>query len=291
MNVDALIDAIGKIDPRYVEEAEREQNFSESFVSEMDSKSRQTVTVQTKKERHGGWKKQRTLWLSLAACIGLLVLVGTTGVLYINLAPSADSTADACYEESAEATGMAENDMIEEEAAVDLESGVEDLAQDKIVINEWEEIASIQTDIQATNMTAENISAEELEAYYGVKIFPEQLPEDLTISAELQKNYYLYYDKDGNLTADENEVFYQSKDGVRSLQIFVSGVTGKTDTNDWEVSVIDGYEVVLLHWQSSQGEEKYRAEFENGDVYFKVDGTNLTQEEILDIVRDLLKNE
>ena len=50
MSVDQLVDAIGKINPKYVEEAEKEQNFAES-------------SVWAEKKRHSGWKKQHMLWL------------------------------------------------------------------------------------------------------------------------------------------------------------------------------------------------------------------------------------
>lgn len=280
MSVDQLVDAIGKINPKYVEEAEKEQNFAES-------------SVWAEKKRHSGWKKQHTLWLSLAACFGLLLLAGTTRILYINLAPGADSAADTCYEESAGASDMAAESAAEEQMAEDAGSteNVDDLALEKIVINEWKEVASTQVGNMSTEINAKTVSADELEVYYGVKIFPKQLPEDLAMNAETQEDYYLYYDNTDNLVADENELFYQSKDGLRSLQITVSKLTGETDFADWEVSVIGGQEVVLLHWQGSQEEECYQAIYENAGVYFKVDSTNLTEAEMLGIVRDLLKDE
>ena len=280
MSVDQLVDAIGKINPNYVEEAEKVQNFAES-------------SVWAEKKRHSGWKKQHMLWLSLAACFGLLLLAGTTRILYINLAPGADSAADTCYEESAGASDMAAESAAEEQMAEDAGSteNVEDLAPEKIVINKWKEVASTQVGNMSTEINAKTVSADELEVYYGVKIFPKQLPEDLAMNAETQEDYYLYYDNADNLVADENELFYQSEDGLRSLQITVSKLTGETDFADWEVSVIGGQEVVLLHWQGSQEEECYQAIYENAGVYFKVDSTNLTEAEMLGIVRDLLKDE
>lgn len=118
MKVDDLIDAIGKIDLKYVEEAE-----AEKFPGKQD-----------KLPRH---------MISWAAGIAVLLIVGSAGTLILQQ-NRMSQTESAC--EEADATMPIENDSFAEETAEGMGEmeGIEESAEDALNVTENKDFAWVQ---------------------------------------------------------------------------------------------------------------------------------------------------
>ena len=234
------IDAIGKIDPAYVKEAEQWNKAAQK-------------------------KRNLRHFTAMAACVCIL-LAGAV-VSFDLWVQNKDTGAET---ESAVAEGMNEGASAPNE---------------QITINEVSELTTIAIDVG--NGQEERMSAEELEQYYGVTVFPKNLPENLVAYAEAhdtdtayvqssiqpldgekEKNQTtaersIYYNKDHQVVDDNNTFLYESEDGNRSLEIGVrtmeSGIITEFEDDDLKTSEINNREVTK----------------------------NLTEEELLMVLREL----
>lgn len=287
------IDVIGKIDPAYVKEAEQWSKAAQK-------------------------KRNLRHFTAMAACVCIL-LAGAV-VSFDLWVQNKDTDAET---ESAVAEGMNEGTSApnegnetavakaEEEQTESVESESFADTDEQITINEVSELTTIAIDVG--NGQEERMSAEELEQYYGVTVFPKNLPENLVayaeehdtdtayvqssiqpLDGEKEKNQTtaersIYYNKDHQVVDDNNTFLYESEDGNRSLEIGVrtmeSGIITEFEDDDLKTSVINNREVTIARLAAE--DECYLAIFTKEGVTFTIQTKNLTEEELLMVLREL----
>ena len=199
----------------------------------------------------------------------------------------------------------------EEEQTESVESESFADTDEQITINEVSELTTIAIDVG--NGQEERMSAEELEQYYGVTVFPKNLPENLVayaeehdtdtayvqssiqpLDGEKEKNQTtaersIYYNKDHQVVDDNNTFLYESEDGNRSLEIGVrtmeSGIITEFEDDDLKTSEINNREVTIARLAAE--DECYLAIFTKEGVTFTIRTKNLTEEELLMVLREL----
>ena len=278
-------DAVGKIDPAYVREAE-----------------------QWKKLSRRAFLTKRVL--PMAACICVLLTGAAFGW---NRLFDGGSTGDTCGVEmaaenqadrpesaqdtAAEAEDEKENTktFVEDEAetAQDTAAGsVESLQggkegqEDDIFINSVDQLKTICIDIGADH--EKHFGAEKAQEYYGVKVLPEQIPEGLNVSEEL--SFTVAYSKSGEVVLDNNTFSWKSEDGSMQLDVNVrtvdSGTITGVEEDDLKASKINGTEVDILQY-TREDVACYVALFEKEGVTFTVSSQNLTEEAFLTVLQEL----
>lgn len=258
MRLDDLVDAIGKINPRYVKEAEE-----------------------------GGKKKRISapVWLSLAACLAL-VLTGS----YLGLRFGGEAGGGA-PEGSPAASGVPENQAAEADAVSDeaIDGAAAPEEAPELIYNEIRELEYMIVDMEAP-ARIEQVDAEGLEAYFAVPILPEVLPEDLSLQAE---EFAIGYNEEGAAIDDNNELLYADASKERSLTVGVrtteSGEITRFADSDLETSEVCGVEVTAAHYRNGEKEDCYIAQFERGGVMFTVQSENLSEDEFTAAVCSLLE--
>lgn len=255
MNVEELMDAIGKVDLAYVKEAE-----------------------QWKRSR---FSRKAARWaLPAAAALALMVGGGYYGVQNMkqkNFEGTAESACGSAMESAAEDTGILIKESAEESV----------LSEESVVINESE---MFQTSIasMAESDHTDRLSADELQNYFGITIQPEVLPENLKL--EESEGYLIYYNAEGTVINDNNSLLYKDASGERSLTIGVRTVDMGEVTkfvSGERPSYLNGVEVTIGHYKDSTEADCYLALFEKNGVYFTVKTEMLTEEEVLDVLREL----
>lgn len=278
-------DAVGKINPAYVREAEQWKKLSRR-------------TFLTKRV------------LPMAACICVLL---TGAALGWNRLFDGGSTGDTCGVEmaaenqadrpesaqdpAAEAEDEKENTKTfaedEAETAQDTSAGsVESLQggkegqEDDIFINSVDQLKTICIDVGADH--EKHFDAEKAQEYYGVKVLPEQIPEGLNVSEE--PSFTVAYSKSGEVVLDNNTFSWRSGDGSMQLDVNVrtvdSGTITGVEEDDLKVSKINGTEVDILQY-TGEDVAYYVAIFEKEGVDFTVSSVNLTEEAFLTVLQEL----
>lgn len=190
MKTDAIMDAIGKIDFTYVQEAEE-------YRAKNGSTGRRAA-----RRGCGGYKRV----LPIAACLALILGVGAYGLRYDRNAGagaggaaedgSVDGAGAQVYDSAAKGDSAAES-AAQKESGEDAGAGAEAFREEEnvmetgtggaqIYVNEITEVARTCYDI-AGPVRTEYYSADALEDYYGTKLMPQTLPEDLRMSARLSE--------------------------------------------------------------------------------------------------------
>lgn len=169
MNTDEMMDAIGKIDLKYVQEAE-EYHAKKSGGS-------------------AAWYGRYKRLLPIAACLALVIVgSGVYGLLSAGDGADKSGGADGAAMESAADAGASDGGAMENAAEEPApgDAGASDLyayssqnnaAGERIYVNEITEMAVACYDI-AGPVRTEYYSAGELEEYYGTRIVPGKLPGD-----------------------------------------------------------------------------------------------------------------
>lgn len=296
MKIDELLDALGKIDPVYIEEAEKAR-----FAR----------------------RRRVKYWAPAAACAALLILGGSFGLWRLgngaadmaesageaagktDMAESAEA-ADAAACEDAAASGVAEN---AEETALpgDADGAVPEESADGAVLaenaaaeNVWKvnEVGELQTAVACgaeAPAKVEYYTAEELEAHYGISILPELLPESYAL--EGTETYAVGYDAGGNVVEDNCTLIYRDSETGGELRISARTVdlgemTSFADTK-LAVSVIGGTEVTVGHYRtgsSGSGErDGYLAVYRKDGVTVTVEGTAMKEADFRMALESLLK--
>lgn len=278
-------DAVGKINPAYVREAEQWKKLSRR-------------TFLTKRV------------LPMAACICVLLTGAAFGW---NRLFDGGSTGDTCGVEmaaenqadrpesaqdtAAEAEDEKENTKTfaedEAETAQDTAAGsVESLQggkegqKDDIFINSVDQLKTICIDIGADH--EKHFGAEKAQEYYGVKVLPEQIPEGMNFSEK--PSFTVAYSKSGEVVLDNNTFSWKSEDGSMQLDVNVRTVDSGTITgyeeDDLKVSRINGTEVDILQY-TGEDVAYYVAIFEKEGVDFTISSVNLTEEAFLTVLQEL----
>lgn len=278
-------DAVGKIDPAYVREAE-----------------------QWKKLSRRAFLTKRVL--PMAACICVLL---TGAALGWNHLFDGGSTGDTCGVEmvaenqadrpesaqdtTAEAEDEKENTktFVENEAetaqdtavgSVESLQGGKEGQEDDIFINSVDQLKTICIDVGADH--EKHFGAEKAQEYYGVKVLPEQIPEGLNVSEK--PSFTVAYSKSGEVVLDNNTFSWRSGDGSMQLDVNVrtvdSGTITGVEEDDLKVSKINGTEVDILQY-TGENVAYYVAIFEKEGVDFTVSSVNLTEEAFLTVLQEL----
>lgn len=290
------IDVIGKIDPAYVKEAEQWSKAAQK-------------------------KRNLKHFTAMAACVCILLAGAVVSFdLWVQnkdtgaetesaVAEGMNEGASAKNERNDTAIATAEEEQTEEVEVTSVEESAD--ANEQIMINEVSELTTIAIDVG--NGQEERMSAEELEQYYGVTVFPKNLPENLVayaeehdtdtayvqssiqpLDGEKEKNQTtaersIYYNKDHQVVDDNNTFLYESEDGNRSLEIGVrtteSGIITEFEDDDLKTSVINNREVTIARLAAE--DECYLAIFTKEGVTFTIQTKNLTEEELLMVLREL----
>ena len=99
----------------------------------------------------------------------------------------------------------------------------------------------------------------------------------------------IYYNKDHQVVDDNNTFLYESEDGNRSLEIGVrtmeSGIITEFEDDDLKTSEINNREVTIARLAAE--DECYLAIFTKEGVTFTIQTKNLTEEELLMVLREL----
>lgn len=290
------IDVIGKIDPAYVKEAEQWSKAAQK-------------------------KRNLRHFTAMASCVCVLLAGAVVSFdLWVQnkdtgaetesaVAEGMNEGASAKNERNDTAIATAEEEQTEEVEVTSVEESAD--ANEQIMINEVSELTTIAIDVG--NGQEERMSAEELEQYYGVTVFPKNLPESLVayaeehdtdtayvqssiqpLDGEKEKNQTtaersIYYNKDHQVVDDNNTFLYESEDGNRSLEIGVrtteSGIITEFEDDDLKTSEINNREVTIARLAAE--EECYLAIFTKEGVTFTIRTKNLTEEELLMVLREL----
>lgn len=290
------IDVIGKIDPAYVKEAEQWSKAAQK-------------------------KRNLRHFTAMAACVCILLAGAVVSFdLWVQnkdtgaetesaVAEGMNEGASAKNERNDTAIATAEEEQTEEVEVTSVEESAD--ANEQITINEVSELTTIAIDMGYEQ--EERMSAEELEQYYGVTVFPKNLPENLVayaeehdtdtayvqssiqpLDGEKEKNQTtaersIYYNKDHQVVDDNNTFLYESEDGNRSLEIGVrtmeSGIITEFEDDDLKTSEINNREVTIARLAAE--DECYLAIFTKEGVTFTIQTKNLTEEELLMVLREL----
>lgn len=290
------IDVIGKIDPAYVKEAEQWSKAAQK-------------------------KRNLRHFTAMASCVCVLLAGAVVSFdLWVQnkdtgaetesaMAEGMNEGASAKNERNDTAIATAEEEQTEEVEVTSVEESAD--ANEQIMINEVSELTTIAIDVG--NGQEERMSAEELEQYYGVTVFPKNLPENLVayaeehdtdtayvqssiqpLDGEKEKNQTtaersIYYNKDHQVVDDNNTFLYESEDGNRSLEIGVrtmeSGIITEFEDDDLKTSEINNREVTIARLAAE--DECYLAIFTKEGVTFTIQTKNLTEEELLMVLREL----
>ena len=281
MNKTQWEDLIGKIDPVYVEEAEQWSKAAQK-------------------------KTRRRRFTAMAACICVLLITAIASFdLFFpkkeapaEMAANPESAADTDQTILNEAAPASEKTDKNDSSTPEQVKESDDIstsgqtavsesasASEQININEINSLKCLAIDINIDHDA--DLSGNEMEEYYGVKIFPESLPADLTDENLTGK---LYYNDKNQVIADNNVFEYRAPDGKKYLQIGVrtteSGEIIQFADDGLAASVINGIYVTIAKI-TDEKQECYTAVFEKDNVKFTIQTKSLTLDELLSILREL----
>ena len=281
MNKTQWEDLIGKIDSVYIEEAEQWNKAAQK-------------------------KTRRRHFVSMAACICILLITAIASFdLFFpkkeapaEMAANPESAADTDQTILNEAAPASEKTDKNDSSTPEQVKESDDIytsgqtavsefasASEQININEIDSLECLAIDMNIDHDA--DLSGNEMEEYYGVKIFPESLPADLTDDNLTGK---LYYNDKNQVIADNNVFEYRAPDGKKYLQIGVrtteSGEIIQFADDGLAASVINGTCVTIAKI-TDEKQECYTAVFEKDKVKFTIQTKNLTPDELLSILREL----
>lgn len=281
MNKTQWEDLIGKIDPVYVEEAEQWSKAAQK-------------------------KTRRRRFTAMAACICVLLITAIASFdLFFpkkeapaEMAANPESAADTDQTILNEAAPASEKTDKNDSSTPEQVKESDDIstsgqtavseyasASEQININEINSLKCLAIDINIDHDA--DLSGNEMEEYYGVKIFPESLPADLTDENLTGK---LYYNDKNQVIADNNVFEYRAPDGKKYLQIGIrtteSGEIIQFADDGLAASVINGTCVTIAKI-TDEKQESYTAVFEKDKVKFTIQTKSLTLDELLSILREL----
>lgn len=279
MKKDDLIDAIGKIDAKYVTEAEEELPVKKPNIK---------------------------IWLSAVACVAILAIslrafdfsggskdmAESADMVSQESAEDAELTADKAENEEEDQTGQ-------ENAEMDQADGVmadtaDELAAD-IVINEENSMSKTEDLTQGAaseNGFFDKKTMEELIAYYEYDVVPEKIPEDLTIQSTSDSYGIWYEDQEKTkVLSDANTFVWENTSGNRSLSILITtekkfSYEDFAENDAYKSSDVNGKEVTVV--RICQAENNHLvAQYRSGSNYIEIDGMNLSEEEFKSILLGL----
>lgn len=138
------------------------------------------------------------------------------------------------------------------------------------------------------NINIVSMTYQELLAYYGMEQLPDTFGEDL-IRTE-QTYFVLYQNQDGTVLYDANILYYNSIDRSKTLSITFAKAEEYLDVSNENIrkSKIDGVSMVLATSSKNNNHTVYWATFKLNDVSVKIISDGLSQDEFIDIIKDLI---
>lgn len=294
MKTGELTDAIGSIDFRFVEEAEKWE---------------------------GTYRRPRRFkaLLPLAACLCLAAAGGVYG-LWDYAAGTGTGESAGGAESAAEADGAGASGsggFSEETDGADVLAGASGRAEEtdgagidgaeagqpeenagdtagggtQIRVNEVEELSCTIYDGNAPERV-EQFEAEELAGYYGTVVVPDRLPEGLALENASEAPYKVAYDAEDRVMDDNNTLSFSDESGSRKLEISVRTVEQAGEVVSFKdsglrTSLVQGKKVTIGHYRETDGDDGYLAIFEAGGVIFTVRGRNLSEAEFVLVLSGL----
>lgn len=278
-------DAVGKIDPAYVREAEQWKKLSRrAFLTKRVLPMAACICVLLTGAAFG-WNR-----LFDGGSTGDTCGVEMAAENQADRPESAQDTAAEAEDEKENTKTFVENEAetVQDMAAGSVESlqGSKEGQEDDIFINSVDQLKTICIDIGADH--EKHFGAEKAQEYYGVKVLPEQIPEGLNVSEEL--SFTVAYSKSGEVVLDNNTFSWKSEDGSMQLDVNVrtvdSGTITGVEEDDLKASKINGTEVDILQY-TREDVACYVALFEKEGVTFTVSSQNLTEEAFLTVLQEL----
>ena len=286
MRLDDLMDAIGKIDLRFVKEAEDASDYGNEEKEQASPKKLFKFV-------------RRNRILTAAACLAIILVGGSSAFLLTFRCGSSQKSADmtgaveeaknGAYEENAAENNAA--DASSPDSGVDTGGGqtdTEGVAEsdealaEEIHINEIDQV--IGTAIcMAEPSEIRELTVEEAEAYYGVRLMPQTIPEGLSYddTQPIQVGY----------TSDDNNTLrFLDEDETARIKISArttnSGTITEFASDSLETSVI-GDTTFTIGYDAS-GDGYYLAIYEKAGTTVTVEGIGIGEGEMLTVLRALL---
>ncbi len=263
MKQDEWMKLIGKINPVYVREAEQWKK----------RKKKQILIKQL---------------LPMVACVCILLVGAAAGFEYLqekslNLGNSNSSQVEEISESAERVESAAMIDEGEMEAEKEKES-LSGACNEQIAINPITEMNAYCVDVDAEYVETESL--EDFEAYCGVTVLLQEVPEDMTLDTQKAE---IAYNKQNSIVADNNHIVYKNASGNRKITIAVrtteSGTIDEfTNEESMKVSKIKDTSILIGYTEES---ESYVAIFTKGNVTFCVRTEGLSEEEMLHVLRQL----
>ncbi len=278
-------DAVGKIDPAYVREAEQWKKLSRrAFLTKRVLPMAACICVLLTGAAFG-WNR-----LFDGGSTGDTCGVEMAAENQADRPESAQDTAAEAEDENENTKTFVENEAetAQDTAAGSVESlqGSKEGQEDDIFINSMDQLKTICIDIGADH--EKHFGAEKAQEYYGVKVLPEQIPEGLEFSDK--QSFTVAYSKSGEVVEDDNTFSWKNEDGSIQLDVNVRTVDRGTITefeeDDLKASRINGIEVNILQY-AGENAECYLAIFEKEGVTFTISSKNLTEEAFLTVLQEL----
>lgn len=278
-------DAVGKIDPAYVREAEQWKKLSRrAFLTKRVLPMAACICVLLSGAAFG-WNRLFDGGSTGDTC-GVEMAAGNQA----DRPESAQDTTAEAEDEKENTKTFVENEAetAQDTAAGSVESlqGSKEGQEDDIFINSVDQLNTVCIDIGADH--EEQFGVEQAQEYYGVKVLPEQIPEDLNVSEE--PSFTVAYSKSGEVVLDNNTFSWKSEDGSMQLDVNVrtvdSGMITEAYEDDLKASRINGTEVDILQY-TGENVACYVALFEKEGVTFTVSSQNLTEEAFLTVLQEL----
>lgn len=263
MKQDEWMKLIGKINPVYVREAEQWKK----------RKKKQVLIKQI---------------LPMAACVCILLAGAAVGFEYLQeKSLDRENGNSSQVEEISESAVSAESAAMIDEGEMAAEKEKESLSgacNEQIAINPITEMNAYCVDVDAEYVEMESL--EDFEAYCGVTVLLQEVPEDMTLDTQKAE---IAYNKQNSIVADNNHIVYKNESGNRRITIAVrtteSGTIDEfTNEESMKVSKIKDTSILIGYTEES---ESYVAIFTKGNVTFGVRTEGLSEEEMLHVLRQL----
>lgn len=287
MRLDDLVDAIGKIDLRFVKEAEDASDYGNEEKEQTSKKLFKFV--------------RRNRILTAAACLAIILVGGSSAFLLTFRCGSSQKSSDmtgaveeaknGAYEENAAENNAA--DASTADGGVDTGGQTDGIAEtdealaEEIHINEIDQV--IGTAIcMAEPSEIKELTVEEAEAYYGVRLMPQTIPEGLSYDDTLP--IQVGYTSDGTVMDDNNTLRFLDGEETARLKISArttnSGTITEFASDSLETSVIG--DTTLTIGYDASGDGYYLAIYEKAGTTVTVEGTGIGEDEMLAVLRALL---
>ena len=286
MRLDDLMDAIGKIDLRFVKEAEDASDYGNEEKEQASPKKLFKFV-------------RRNRILTAAACLAIILVGGSSAFLLTFRCGSSQKSADmtgaveeaknGAYEENAADASSPDSGVDTGGGQTDTEGVAEsdEALAEEIHINEIDQV--IGTAIcMAEPSEIRELTVEEAEAYYGVRLMPQTIPEGL--SYDDTQPIQVGYTSDGTVMDDNNTLRFLDEDETARIKISArttnSGTITEFASDSLETSVI-GDTTFTIGYDAS-GDGYYLAIYEKAGTTVTVEGIGIGEGEMLTVLRALL---